>query len=649
MARPPTPSSHRGRKPQGCSTLVEAAKGRGHSHATAAHVRLNRRITAAAECSQLSVLELVQSCCQEMSLVNASTAWHCIAQLDVESAHDWKSDTRIAILQRQTTLLLPKLLAAEKDKNPLPRCVSTITWSCAKTKLYDAVMFSSLGDLAVHYLSSFKPFELANVIWGFAKLQVEHIALFQQAHDWILVNAQLFQEQSLSMAAWAFAAIHFGACHGLLCRLADVFVSSLRSRDDVRPVSMVNLVWALATAGVQAQEETLQALGNMAAAKLQSFKTHELSILLWAFARLSCFHEVLFMRAMVLISSSHRFQEDVLSRDIVNYLWAFARYSESKPDSGGQQFPGMIAALRPTLMRRLPMLNLVELSSSVWAISKLVHRWGRHPAADSILVEAAKSLLADPQRLLGMSRHSSSRLLSAYSEFFGGCQCAALPCRQLVEQLEVLCASFKPDLHAAQDSAETAAVSMPSSCESTAAVHEVAEGMAQRSSGTQAARERAVRGSLVEPVRGAAGHASLAPLGQVPEGQPNSRPASGGLQTQVIRCCRRETCESENTEPSCALPRATAWPSGSGLPEWESPPAAEVPTTWLALEFPTASNPSMRQHRMAGASFAARLKPHDYSSQASTNACLSDSCTRPGTRDFSSTCDRLCIMHLRGI
>jgi len=511
--------------------------------------------------------------------------------------------------------------------------VATITWSCAKLQLHDADMLSPLSDLAVRWLWSFKPLELSNALWGFAKLDVKHATLFQSAHDSILGRTHLFREQSLSMAAWAFAAIRFGACQGLLGQLADAFVSSVGSLDDVRPVSIANMVWALATARAHAQKETLEAMGSMAAAKLHSFKAHELSMLLWAFARLNFFHQALFTRAVALISSSRRFREEIHSQSIADYLWAFARYSENGPHGGGERFPDMLIALCPAFLRLLPMLNSVDLSSSVRAISKFVPCWGQHPVADSILVLTAKGLLADPQRLLGMSPHSASSLLSAYSEFFGGCQSAALPCRQLVARLEVLCASFK-----------TAAVSVPGSCQSTAAVHEVAEGMAQRSSGTQAARERAVRGSLVEPVRGAAGHASLAPLGQVPEGQPNSRPASGGLQTQVIRCCGRETCESENTEPSCALPRATAWSSGSGLPYWESPPATEVPSTWLALERPMASKPSVPMHSMACASFVERLKHQDYSSHASSGF---STCT--GSSDFSSTCDRPCIMHMRGI
>jgi len=298
--------------------------------ATPSQIRLNRNICAAAERGDsAAILNLVQSHLADMSIVNLSTTWHCLARVLAEHSGGYLGNVHLATLQEQTRLELLRQCTAYGTEEPHPRCVSTIAWSCAKLQLGDASLLSAVSAAAHRWLELFKPFELANVLWGFAKLQVEDAALFRTAHDHILENASQFSVRSLSMAAWAFATVRFKPCRGLMSTMADVFAAGLQEDGAANPVTVTNMSWALATARVQVKKEALLTIADAAVAALKNFKAHELSITLWAFARLNSGHDHFFSQAALLLCTSSHLREDIHSQGIANLLWAFARHMQA--------------------------------------------------------------------------------------------------------------------------------------------------------------------------------------------------------------------------------------------------------------------------------------------------------------------------------
>jgi len=374
-----------------------------------------------------------------MSLVNLSTTWHCLARVLAEQgAH--MVETRLAMLQEQTCSELLRHCALKGTEEPHSRCVSTIAWSCAKLQLHDASLLSAVSAAAHRWLERFKPFELANVLWGFAKLQLEDDPLFRTAHDHILEHASQFSIRSLSMAAWAFATVRFRPCRSLMCKMADAFAAGLREDANTNPVTLTNMSWALATARVHVKKEALLTLADAAISALNSFKAHELSITLWAFARLNSGHDGLFSRAALLLCTSTHLRVDIHSQGIANILWAFAHHVLAcRPNCCWHVSSKLLTELMPACLRLLPELRPVEMASTVWAVTTLGISWGQNPAADQIVEAVAKKLFFQPGLVDRLSPHCLNGVLAAYCGFFDNHKCAPPPvCTQLVARLSVM-------------------------------------------------------------------------------------------------------------------------------------------------------------------------------------------------------------------
>jgi len=269
---------------------------------------------------------------------------------------------------------------------------------------------------------------------------VEDAALFRTAHDHILENASQFSVRSLSMAAWAFATVRFKPCRGLMSTMADVFAAGLQEDGAANPVTVTNMSWALATARVQVKKEALLTIADAAVAALKNFKAHELSITLWAFARLNSGHDHFFSQAALLLCTSSHLREDIHSQGIANLLWAFARHMQAcQPNGCWHVSSKVLSRLMPTCLRLLPELRPLELASTVWAVTTLGIYWGQDPAADLIVEAIAKKLLFQPGQIDRLSPHCLNGVLAAYCGFFGYHTCTPSPvCIQLVAQLSLM-------------------------------------------------------------------------------------------------------------------------------------------------------------------------------------------------------------------
>jgi len=425
------------------------------SRATPSQIRLNRNICAAADRGNSSaVLSFLQSHRADMSLVNLSTTWHCLARVSADKGGHLDSG-HLAMLQEQTRLELLRHCNALGTEEPHSRCVSTIAWSCARLQLGNALLLSAVSAAALRWLQFFKPFELANVLWGFAKLQLEDEPLFRTAHNHILEHASQFSVRSLSMAAWAFATVRFRPCRGLMCKMADVFAADLQKDGAANAVTLTNMSWALATARVHVKKEALLIIGDAAVSALKGFNAHELSITLWAFARLNCGHDGLFSLAAQLLCTSPHLRMDIHSQGLANLLWAFARHAQAcHPNSCWHVSSKILRELLPTFLRLLPEMRPLELASTVWAVATLAISWGQDPAADQLLEAVGKFLLFQPGLLDRLSPHCLNGVLDAYCGFFNNNnnnKCAPPPvCTQLVTRLSVMGATQQqvfPDLH----------------------------------------------------------------------------------------------------------------------------------------------------------------------------------------------------------
>merc|ERR1719272_2745769 len=119
---------------------------------------------------------------------------------------------------------------------------------------------------------------------------------------------------------------------------------------------------------------------------LKQFKVHELTITLWAFARIGACDDELFTAAAELVQTSRTLKENMHPQGMANLLWAFARYSE-KGDL--VSFNNVVSHMLPTCQKLLPKFKPQELSCIISALSKLGKQWGADAKVDQIFAWTA--------------------------------------------------------------------------------------------------------------------------------------------------------------------------------------------------------------------------------------------------------------------
>jgi hypothetical protein len=408
------------------------------------------------------LLDVIHAKSAEMNLVNLATAFHRLARLVMEQGYDWKKDDpQLGNLLWRTKQELRNIQGDGRKNPPHARCLSTIAWSCGRLRLSETEMMQEIGDLSVSRLEQFKPLELANLLWGFAKMQCEHEVLFRMASARIVNHIEDFTAVQLSVIAWTFATARYWPCCVLLRTAAVAFASQVEGNggdgscpDGLRrghkaecsPVAIQNMVWALATKMVTLKEQgVLRCIANMAVRCLPSFKAHEIAITLWAFARLGALYDELFQRAAVLLCKSPALRDALHSQGVTNLLWAFAKFSHTV-DHDGSPWP---AQLQPEVQELFPLLLPVcerllsdlkprELSSFLWAVMTLAGRWGLNPSADHIVLSVCRRLSVEKEYVEAFSKCSIqgvSRTLTACTFFFFTTDVIPEPCNALYTRL----------------------------------------------------------------------------------------------------------------------------------------------------------------------------------------------------------------------
>jgi len=383
-----------------------------------AQIMMNAQVCKAADSGGANaVLDFVAQRHTSMSLVNLTTALHKLARCckDVQSFD--VSDPRCVLLRVQTRLKLQK--HAVPSAEPLPRCWATIAWAYATMLCRDEESLQSLeliGQIAVPHVKEFKPVELTNLLWAFAKLSVKNSALFHEAMYHILASSNHFSQSNLSTIVWAYVTAQHTPCQQLLRSVGESFVKGLVTAQYVNPTEITNFVWGVATAQLRLPSQLIAIVGDIASKELPQFKLHELSITAWSLSRLSTRHDAFFFAAAKALQTDRKLRHQIHPQGIANLLWAFAKQVELSSDVA-DELRATLPMLIPTCSRLLNQLKPLELSSVLWALSRLGARSGLDPGTDELFY-AATAL--DQQFLRQLSLQSCVNLLGAYSAFIQG-------------------------------------------------------------------------------------------------------------------------------------------------------------------------------------------------------------------------------------
>mmetsp|Transcript_103658 Transcript_103658/g.182756 ORF Transcript_103658/g.182756 Transcript_103658/m.182756 type:complete len:987 (+) Transcript_103658:116-3076(+) len=137
---------------------------------------------------------------------------------------------------------LAKELTARADEAK-PQEISNTLWAFAKSRCADAALFEALGQAALRdgKVHTFKPQELSNTAWAFATAGIRHQALFAEIEAVAIEKKQDMVPQNVANILWAFAKLQVQPWSDLVPTLLAVSVGQLSQH---KPQELSAIVWA---------------------------------------------------------------------------------------------------------------------------------------------------------------------------------------------------------------------------------------------------------------------------------------------------------------------------------------------------------------------------------------------------------------------
>ena len=222
---------------------------------------------------------------------------------------------------------------------------------------------AALADRALQpgFIATFAPVTVATVAWAFARLYVQHPALFGALAEQALRPALLpaFQPREIVALTWAWARLQISG-EPLLGALADHIVEADRV-PEFKAAELCSLAWAYAKLSVP-HAPLLRAIASHVTKPtlLQSLDPRDVATLAYAFAKLrmpdTALFEALAERALAL--------PDANAQDVAVTAWAFARV--------GVQHQALLSdfSSRATDATFLDTFRPQELATFLWACAK---------------------------------------------------------------------------------------------------------------------------------------------------------------------------------------------------------------------------------------------------------------------------------------
>jgi len=395
------------------------------------NVRLNAKICQVSEKGNLNdLLGLASSHLVEMNCVNLSTMLHRVARIAKKTQQIWAvaEHPNLTLIRAKVESELVDQIRQQLDlpgravvfdvpggkTDSLPRCWATIAWCYATLQVRDVKAFGIIANLATANLDAFKTFELANLLWGFAKVRMPAPNLFEEAAKHIPGTLVLFSPVSISTVAWAYVTLMSRPPAALLKWLTNAFLEQIEAAESQE---IANMCWSLATAKM-AKPHIFQMLGHAAVHKLRNFNIQELANTAWAFSRAGLRHNDFFAALRTLFGDSEGIAQKFHAQGLANLLWALA-----KQVALGMRISTVLPvaiALLPVCRRIMSQLKPQEFSSVLWSVAKLDLKRGTVAEADMLFEAAAKM---DVQR--NLSPQGLTNVLYAFTEFVGTTPCTA--------------------------------------------------------------------------------------------------------------------------------------------------------------------------------------------------------------------------------
>jgi hypothetical protein len=226
----------------------------------------------------------------------------------------------------------------------------------------DKELMAELAKISELEFANFQPQGLSNLIWSFARLEVQPSQRWMDSFLQACVSLLgTFKPQELSIVMWSLAKLKFRLTSG---KLLD-FLSLVQARlPSYCSHSLSNVLWSLSTSEYRPEDAWLHAVANEMAKpkKLETFTPQGLSQSLWALATFK-YQPNLEFKQLVAARVSHVLLS-CNSIDLATLAYAYAAL-RMPPDEQ------LYLRLQRATLKQMHELLPSHLAKTTWAFAKL--------------------------------------------------------------------------------------------------------------------------------------------------------------------------------------------------------------------------------------------------------------------------------------
>jgi hypothetical protein len=297
------------------------------------------------------------------------------------SKHSFTTDPRINISNFETNKALLKLESTSSIAAFCLRHIDTfnavnIATAChrlakkqrSSNKSFEIVdqsdvvkkALNALTEEALHKASTFKPQELANLMWALAVVRFQpSTLLIQKLLDRALATIEGFAPQHIANLAWALATLKIRPNSDVFEALStrSVAISSY-----LKPQEIANLLWSMATIGFHPSEVLVDAISLQSVSSIQEFKSQEIVNVLWAMATLNIRPCTRMVHAMLM--RAELLEKDFQPKGVANFMSALAKI-------GVRPSTPLFQAMFRQAITKSRQFNPIDIASLVWALVTL--------------------------------------------------------------------------------------------------------------------------------------------------------------------------------------------------------------------------------------------------------------------------------------
>ncbi|KAJ1450646.1 hypothetical protein M885DRAFT_42822 [Pelagophyceae sp. CCMP2097] len=230
------------------------------------------------------LLTLFDESQQFYDAVNLATSLHRLGAMNSGKLRptEWLGP-QTALLLQDLVDAAAKSITSDEAKWP-PRLIANACWGVAKMgRVKSSALFGAVAVAAPCKIAEFKPQELANTVWAFAKVGSKSPALFDAVSAESVRQIGAFKAQELANTVWAFAKSGYEAA----ALFEAVAAEAPRQIGAFKPQELTNLVWSFSKAtfhGVQAPG-IFESVSKEAVRKINTFGPSDLANIVWVYAK----------------------------------------------------------------------------------------------------------------------------------------------------------------------------------------------------------------------------------------------------------------------------------------------------------------------------------------------------------------------------